>query len=200
MPCKSLTIHLTDDYIGMFYAYYSLIVYCIPFVYLTLMIRDRHILTWSCCGSHLVHELTTRYIKRLIGLPRPPDGPPPSGLFDGPYGMPSQHVACNSYMTTMLTLILFYHYRGYGNLKLKLLASLILLIGLLIQCQARVYLKYHDLRQVIGGLFHGSLSSLIYFILIERNILTLSRLCNWPVFRHFGFTSDYLSNLKFKDK
>lgn len=157
------------------------------------MLRDRHLLTWICCGSHFVHELLTKYLKRLIAEPRPLNGPPASGLFDGPYGMPSQHVACNSYMTIMIILLLFYHYRGFGILKFKLLATILLIIGLLIQMQARVHLKYHDLRQIIGGLIHGSISSLIHFIIIEKNTHHFAKICRWPIISHLGFTPDFIT-------
>lgn len=156
------------------------------------MFRDRQLLTWLCCGSHFIHEIITRSVKRYIGQDRPKDGPPSVGLFDGPYGMPSQHVACSTYLTIMVTLLLFYHYRHYGDTKSKLFSVIILFIGLAIQCHARLYLRYHDLMQVLAGLVYGCLSCLTFFILIESCMPLAPRICKWPIFKQLNFTPDFI--------
>lgn len=174
----------------MFYAYYSLLVYEIQAVYITLFLRNRDLLTFWCCFTHMISEILNYCLKHFLKQSRPENGPPSGGgLFEGRYGMPSQHCHCFSYLATMLNFLTLHYYRKHISVTKKVLILVVTTLCLALQIHGRIYLRYHTLDQCLYGVLFGFISALTFYLIGLKLFLPYSQyLCNlWPLkFLHFS--------------
>ena len=179
----------------MFFGYYSLLVYEIQAIYITLFLRNRDLLTFYCCFTHLLSEILTYCLKHYLKQPRPEHGAPSGGLFEGRYGMPSQHCHCFAYLITMILLLTLHYYRKHiGSVK-KTLVAIVTTVGLVLQVLGRTYLKFHTMDQCLVGVAAGSLSALTFYSLGLFFFLPHSDyLCKLWLLRVFSFRRDLITD------
>lgn len=178
----------------MFYGYYSLVVYEIQAVYITLFLRNRDMLTFYCCFTHLLSEILNIILKSTIKQPRPENGAPSGGLFEGRYGMPSQHCHCFAYLITMVLLLTFHYYRKHVSRLFKALTLVICCIGLTLQVLGRIYLKFHTIEQCVAGAALGSLSATTFYLIGQIFFMPYAEnLCNLNILKFFSFRKDLIS-------
>lgn len=179
----------------MFFGYYSLIVYEIQAIYITLFLRNRDLITTYCCFTHLLSEISNYALKHILRVSRPEGGPPGGGLFEGRYGMPSQHCHCFAYLFTMILLLTFHYYRAHIDLSKKLLTAIISLTALALQILGRIYLKYHTLSQCLAGVGFGSLMAIIFYSLgLKLFFPFFNDLCTIAPLRFFSFRKDLVTD------
>lgn len=177
----------------MFFGYFSLLVYEIQAVYITLFLWNRDLLTFYCCFTHMISEIMNIALKHLLKEPRPENGAPKGGLFEGRYGMPSQHCHCFAYLITTALLLTYHYYRKHITFNKKLLVTIISFIGLVLQIIGRIYLRYHTINQCLVGAAFGMLSSCLFYIIGIKYYLPLSApLCRLPLLKWFSFRKDLL--------
>lgn len=179
----------------MFFGYYSLIVYEIQAVYITLFLWNRDLLTFWCCFTHLLSEIINYALKHALKHPRPINGAPGGGLFEGRYGMPSQHCHCFAYLITVVLALVFHYYRHYIGPTKKTLVLTISLIGLTLQVLGRVYLRFHTLDQCLVGIALGITSAIVFYILGVNFFLPQAQyLCRMWILRWLSFRKDLISS------
>lgn len=189
LPCSS-----TGDLIGMFFGYYSLLVYQIQAIYVTLFLRNRDLLTFYCCFTHLLSEIINYILKHLIKQPRPDHGAPGGGLFEGRYGMPSQHCHCFAFLVTMSLLLVFHYYRKYIDLKWKLFTITTSSIALTLQVIGRIYLRFHTTEQCMVGVAVGSLLATTFYLFGTHYFLPYTeQLCELKILRILSFRRDLVT-------
>lgn len=180
--------------IGLFYGYYSLLVYEIQAVYITLFLWNRDLLTFSCCFSHLLSEIMNIFLKKILKQPRPENNAPGGGLFEGRYGMPSQHCHCFAFLTTTILLLTFHYYRKQISAPKKGLAVTLCSVSLALQVLGRIYLKFHTIEQCLVGVTFGALSAMTFYALSQRYFMPhADRLCKLFPLRQFSFRKDLIS-------
>lgn len=184
----------SDDLVGLFFAYFSLLVYEIQAVYITLFLWNRDMLTFFCCFTHMLSEIMNIMLKQLLKQPRPENGAPKGGLFEGRYGMPSQHCHCFAYLITVALLLTFHYYRRHIKFDKKILVLVISAAGLVLQIVGRIYLRFHTLEQCLVGVAFGTLSAIAFYSLGLKYFLPHSEsLCRlWPL-RWLAFRKDLLT-------
>lgn len=181
--------------LGMFFGYYSLLVYQIQAVYITLFLWNRDLLTFWCCFTHLLSEIATYIVKHAIKQPRPEHGAPGGGLFEGRYGMPSQHCHCFAYLFTTILLLTLHYYRQHIDSRKKALVILISSVALILQVLGRVYLRFHTINQCLAGVAFGCASAIFfYFIGINYFLPHSEFLCRFKLLRMFSFKRDLVSS------
>lgn len=182
----------------MFFGYYSLLVYEIQAVYITLFLWNRDLLTFYCCFSHLLSEILNYTLKHAFKHPRPNNGAPGGGLFEGRYGMPSQHCHCFAYMVTMVLALVFHYYRNFISPNKKALVLVISLLGLTLQVVGRIYLRFHSLDQCLAGVALG-IGSAIFFYIAGINLFLpqAQYICKLGILRWFSFRRDLISPAPF---
>lgn len=184
----------SDDTIGMFFGYYSLLVYEIQAVYITLFLWNRDLLTFWCCFTHLLSEIMNYALKYALKHPRPANGAPSGGLFEGRYGMPSQHCHCFAYLVTVVLALVFHYYRHQISPMKKALVLAISLICLALQVIGRVYLRFHTLDQCLVGVSLGVSSAIMFYIIGVNFFLPHSQyLCRTWILRWLSFRKDLIS-------
>lgn len=184
-----------DDVIGMFFGYYSLLVYQIQAVYITLFLWNRDLLTFYCCFTHLLSEIMNYVLKHSLKHPRPDHGAPGGGLFEGRYGMPSQHCHCFAYLITMVLLLVFHYYRQHVDSTKKILVLTISTIGLTLQVFGRIYLRFHTVNQCLAGVSFGITSAITFYFLGLNYFLPYGdQLCKIPILQFFSFRKDLISS------
>lgn len=190
----------TDDLLGLFFGYFSIIVYEIQAVYITLFAWNRDMLTFYCCFTHMLSEIMNILLKRILKQPRPDNGAPQGGLFEGRYGMPSQHCHCFAYLITTILLLTFHYYRKHIQPAKKVLVLIISAIGLTLQVQGRFYLGFHTINQCLVGVAFGTLSALVFYVIGLRYFMPVTeRLCNLAPLKWFGFRRDLLSQAPYSN-
>lgn len=178
----------------MFFGYYSLLVYQIQAVYITLFLWNRDLLTFYCCFTHLLSEILTYVLKHVLKHPRPDHGAPGGGLFEGRYGMPSQHCHCFTYLITTILLLVFHYYRGHIESTKKVFVFSVSSIGLTLQIIGRVYLRFHTIHQCLAGVALGFISALTFYLIGLYLFLPYAEpLCKLWILRIFSFKRDILS-------
>lgn len=182
------------DSLGMFFGYYSLLVYEIQAIYITLFLWNRDLLTFWCCFTHLLSEIMNYILKHFLKHPRPDHGAPGGGLFEGRYGMPSQHCHCIAYLVTTVLLLVFHYYRYHIGAVKKFLVLVISIVGLALQVIGRIYLRFHTVNQCLVGVAFGTVSAIIFYLvgisIFLPNSDWLLRL--WPL-RFLSFRKDLIS-------
>lgn len=177
----------------MFFGYYSLLVYQIQAVYITLFLWNRDLLTFYCCFTHLLSEIMNYLLKHTLKHPRPDHGAPGGGLFEGRYGMPSQHCHCFAYLTTMVLLLVFHYYRQYIDPSKKFLILAISTVGLTLQVIGRIYLRFHTANQCFIGVAFGIISAITFYILGLNYFLPhADKLCKFQILQMFSFKKDLI--------
>lgn len=178
----------------MFFGYFSLLVYEIQAVYITLFLWNRDMLTFYCCSTHLLSEIMNILLKRIIKQPRPANGAPKGGLFEGEFGLPSQHCHCFAYLSTMVLLLNFHYYRKHIGSRKKLLVLVIAAFGLTLQIIGRIYLRFHTIEQCLVGVAFGTLSASTFYVIgVKFLLLPMGSLCHLPPLNWFSFRKDLLS-------
>lgn len=178
----------------MFYGYYSLLVYEIQAVYITLFLRNRDMVTFYCCLSHLLSEIMNYLLKHILKEPRPEHGAPGGGLFEGRYGMPSQHCHCFAFMITMVLLLVFHYYRRHVSLPKKLITLVVSGIGLTLQVLGRIHLRFHTTSQCLVGVAFGATSAVTFYLVGLFLFFPWSdKLCELWILRIFHFRKDLIS-------
>lgn len=178
----------------MLCGYYSILVYQLQAVYITLCLWNRDLLTLWCCFTHALSEIMNYYLKHAIKHPRPENGAPEGGLFEGKYGMPSQHCHCFAYSATMIVLLVFHYYRHDIDTMKKILVLVITILGLSIQVFARIYLRFHTANQCFVGVLVGCISALTFYLIGLYFFLPHSdKLCRLWILRIFKFRKDLTS-------
>lgn len=178
----------------MFFGYYSLLVYEIQAVYITLVLRNRDLVTLYCCFGHLLSEILCYLIKHHLKIPRPEQGPPGGGLFEGRFGMPSQHCHCFAFLFTMVLLLTHHYYRNYISTSKKILTVTISTLALTLQVIGRIYLRFHTIDQCLVGLFLGILTAISYYCIGLGSFLKYSNtICSHPLMSFFCFRKDLVS-------
>lgn len=178
----------------MFFGYYSLLVYQIQAVYITLFLWNRDLLTFYCCFTHFLSEIMNYVLKHSLKHPRPDHGAPGGGLFEGRYGMPSQHCHCFAYLVTMVLLLVFHYYRNQIDSSKKAIVLLISTFGLALQVFSRIYLRFHTVNQCLVGVAFGFLSALTFYCIGVNFFLPFSSpLLKIGLFRYFSFRKDLLT-------
>lgn len=178
----------------MFFGYYSLLVYEIQAIYITLFLWNRDLLTFYCCFTHLLSEIATYLLKHAIKQPRPEHGAPGGGLFEGRYGMPSQHCHCFAYLFTMALLLTLHYYRHHVDSSKKALVVIVSTIALALQVAGRVYLRFHTISQCLAGVAFGCASALIFYTIGVNYFLPHSEyFCRFRLLRMFSFRKDLVS-------
>lgn len=178
----------------MFFGYYSLLVYQIQAVYITLFLWNRDLLTFYCCFTHLLSEILNYILKHYLKHPRPDQGAPGGGLFEGRYGMPSQHCHCFAYLSTMVILLVFHYYRHYIDSSKKIFVLLISSLGLTLQILGRIYLRFHTTNQCLAGMAFGIISAITFYILgLSLFLPHADRLCKLPILQMFSFRRDLVT-------
>lgn len=148
-------------------------------------------LTFYCCFTHLISEIMNIVLKQLIKQPRPLNGAPSGGLFEGRYGMPSQHCHCFAYLMTMIMLLTLCYYRRYISPAKKVLAFVVCSMGLVLQVLGRIYLKFHTLEQCLAGAALGMMSALTFYTLGQIYFMPYAgQLCKLFPLRQFSFRKD----------
>lgn len=179
----------------MFFGYYSLIVYNVQAVYITLFLRNRDLVTFYCCFTHMLSEILNYILKHILKVPRPSEGPPGGGLFEGRYGMPSQHCHCFAYLFTIVLLLTFHYYKHHISSAKKVMTFVVSILALTLQVLGRIYLKFHTWDQCLGGIVFGSLSALIFYAVGLKFFLRFSDyLCNLSLLSFFSFRKDLVSS------
>lgn len=178
----------------MFFAYYSVLVYQIQAVYITLFVWNRDLLTFYCCFSHLLSEILNYSLKHVLKHPRPEHGAPGGGLFEGRYGMPSQHCHCFAYLVTMVLLLVFHYYRNNIDSTKKGFVLLLSTLGLTFQVIGRIYLKFHTVNQCLVGVAFGFFSAVTFYLIGLYFFLPYAEsICRLWVLRIFSFRKDLLT-------
>lgn len=151
-------------------------------------------LTFYCCFTHMLSEIMNLIFKRVLRQPRPDNGAPRGGLFEGEYGMPSQHCHCFAYLITTVLLLTFHYYRKHIKTSKKSLVLILSLLGLSLQIVGRHYLKFHTVEQCLVGTAFGAISATIFYIIGVMYFLPFSdKLCNLPLMRWLSFRRDLIS-------
>lgn len=178
----------------MLFGYYSLLVYQIQAVYITLFLWNRDLLTFYCCFTHLLSEIMNYILKHSLKHPRPDQGAPGGGLFEGRYGMPSQHCHCFAYLTTMVVLLVFHYYRHHIDSTKKVFVLVISTMGLTLQVIGRVYLRFHTVNQCLVGVSFGISSAVIFYIMGLNYFLPHGdSICRLPILQAFSFRKDLIT-------
>lgn len=178
----------------MFFGYYSLLVYQIQAVYITLFLWNRDLLTFYCCFTHLLSEIMNYLLKHTLKHPRPEHGAPGGGLFEGRYGMPSQHCHCFAYLFTTTLLLVFHYYRHHIESTKKALVLAISSVALTLQILGRIYLRFHTINQCLVGVAFGSLSALMFYLIGLYFFLPYSDpICRVWILRAFSFRKDLIT-------
>lgn len=152
-------------------------------------------LTFYCCFTHMLSEIMNIILKRVLQQSRPDNGAPKGGLFEGQFGMPSQHCHCFAYLITTVLLLTFHYYRKHIRKSKKALVLAVSVIGLLLQIAGRLYLRFHTIEQCLIGVAFGSLSALFFYTIGVVYFLNQSdKLCNLRLLRWFSFRRDLLSH------
>lgn len=185
---------MTGDTVGMFFGYYSLLVYQIQAVYITLFLWNRDLVTFYSCFTHFLSEILNYTLKHALKHPRPEHGAPSGGLFEGRYGMPSQHCHCFAYLITTVLLLVFHYYRQHIDYSKKLLVLIISSIGLTLQVLGRIYLRFHTVNQCLVGVAFGCVSALSFYLIGLHFFLPYSEpFCKMWILRIFSFRKDLLT-------
>lgn len=152
-------------------------------------------LTFYCCFTHLLSEIMNYLLKHILKHPRPESGAPTGGLFEGRYGMPSQHCHCFAYLVTTVTLLVFHYYRSHIDLTKRVLVFAISMTGLILQVLGRIYLRFHTVNQCLVGVGFGCLSAIVFYIIGVYAFLPFSEyLCKLWFLRLFSFRKDLISH------
>jgi dolichyldiphosphatase len=151
-------------------------------------------LTFYCCFTHMLSEIMNIILKQLLKQPRPENGAPQGGLFEGRYGMPSQHCHCFAYLITTALLLTFHYYKRYINSDKKLLVLTVSIVSLALQVFGRLYLRFHTLQQCLVGVAFGMISAIVFYSIGLQYFLPYSEfICRlWPL-RWFGFRRDLVT-------
>lgn len=150
-------------------------------------------LTFYCCLTHLISEIMNIFLKQLFKQPRPNNGAPSGGLFEGRYGMPSQHCHCFAYLTATVLLLIFHYYRKHISSSKKTLVAILCSLGLLLQVLGRIYLKFHTIEQCLAGAALGIVSALTFYLFGQRFFMPYAEnLCELFLLRLFSFRKDLL--------
>jgi len=178
----------------MFFGFYSLLVYQIQAIYITLFLVNRDMLTFYCCFTHLLSEIVSYLLKHILKQPRPDNGAPVGGLFEGRYGMPSQHCHCFAYLSTMVLLLVFHYYRQQIDINKKAFVLVVSTLCLILQISSRLYLRYHTVGQCLAGVALGTLSAVIFYLVGLYFFLPLSdQICAFKILRVLSFRKDLIS-------
>lgn len=168
--------------------------YQIQAVYVTLFLWNRDLVTFYCCFTHLLSEIMTYVLKHTLKHPRPDHGAPGGGLFEGRYGMPSQHCHCFAYLVTMVLLLVFHYYRNHIEPSKKALVLVVSTVGLVLQVVGRVYLRFHTVNQCLAGVAFGFISASTFYLIGLYFFLPYAEsLCKLWILRLFSFKKDILS-------
>lgn len=171
-----------------------MLVYQIQAVYITLFLWNRDLLTFYCCFTHLLSEIMNYILKHTFKHPRPEHGAPGGGLFEGRYGMPSQHCHCFAYLFTMVLLLVFHYYRLYIDSSKKALVLFISSVGLILQVLGRIYLRFHTVNQCLAGVAFGCISALTFYLIGIHFFLPYTEpFLKWPILRMFSFRKDLIT-------
>lgn len=152
-------------------------------------------LTFYCCSTHLLSEVMNYLLKHILKHPRPDSGAPSGGLFEGRYGMPSQHCHCFAYLVTTVLLLVFHYYRNHIDTPKRILVVVISITGLALQVVGRIYLRFHTVGQCVAGVAFGSLSAITFYTIGIHFFLPLSDwLCRIWFLKVFSFRKDLVSS------
>lgn len=134
------------------------------------------------------------FLKNAIREPRPPSAIPGGGLFEGRYGMPSQHCHCFAYLSTMVLLLVFHYYGKYISSVKKLFTLVISVLALTLQVLGRIHLNFHTPEQCLVGVAFGAISAVAFYIICLRFFLPHSDyLCTLWILRVFSFRKDLVT-------
>lgn len=151
-------------------------------------------LTFYCCFTHLLSEILNYTLKHILKHPRPESGAPGGGLFEGRYGMPSQHCHCFAYLVTTILMLVFHYYRGHVDAPKRLLVLVLTITGLALQAVGRVYLRFHTISQCLVGVALGCVSATVFYTIGIHYFLPNSDwLCRTWILRVFSFRKDLIS-------
>ncbi|CCF58982.1 hypothetical protein KAFR_0F03860 [Kazachstania africana CBS 2517] len=179
------------DIISVLSVYLSLSPILILMFYLSWLIITREIESVIVACGQLSNEVLNKILKKLIKENRP------YGITSlhynstinfnmGPgYGMPSAHSQFVGFFTVYFLLRIKYKWK-FVPVDHILYSTLIATLGALV-CFSRIYLCYHNLKQVVVGYSIGLLNGSLYYIFVDlvRSVGTIDYLLNTWIFQRF---------------
>jgi len=150
-----------NDPLSLLCAYLSLVPQGLIIVYVTLVWAHRELEIVLMLGGQLFCEGINWILKRLIKETRPSRHATGKG-----YGMPSSHAQFIYFFASYLSLWMLYRVRYLPRVQRHLISGTVQILAFLVAL-SRVYLHYHTPRQVIVGVFAGSIIGIFWFLATE---------------------------------
>lgn len=185
MPLRpfSLThvLYEQGDHLGWLCALFSLAPVFIVVSLVTSFVNRRDLTTFTFLLGTLFNEILNFALKSLLKEPRPEWGKV-KGIHDHApaHGMPSNHAQFAGFNAAWILLWIAFSWRSVGRLWRFMAALAALMLGL-VTAGSRVYLHYHDTRQIAVGLAVGALFASLWYFLVLEKIGRQSGLFAWVV-------------------
>ncbi|KAK9489541.1 hypothetical protein V1508DRAFT_458436 [Lipomyces doorenjongii] len=176
-------------------AWISLAPQTLCIVYLTLIFSRREIETIILFVGQLASEVANHILKRILREERPKYGTMGDRDSLG-FGLPSAHAQFMAFYSTYLCLWMFLRAHHFSARKRSYRAIGLMSLTLIVS-YSRVYLFYHTWKQVLLGLFVGTITGFGWFVICVavRELGILDNILDSAPFRWFYVkdTSHYRS-------
>ena len=129
--------------------------------YATLLVSRRDLSTASLLLGQLLNEVLNYVLKHIFAEPRPVGAP----AFAPEHGMPSNHAQFIGFLVSAGSLWAVRRW-GVGVIWRALSVVGGVALGTAV-CASRLYLGYHDIRQIVAGVVVGIVSGSCWHVLTE---------------------------------
>jgi dolichyldiphosphatase len=157
----------TGDSVGALLALISQTPIFVMVAYATLFVSRRDLATASLLTGQLLNEASNYALKHILAEPRPAGAPG----FAPEHGMPSNHSQFMGFLVSAGALWALRRWRAGVIWRLAAVLGALVLATLV--CASRLYLGYHDVRQVVAGAVVGVVSGIAWHAFTETALRPL---------------------------